>query len=47
MFENFGLTVYLAQFYEGFLSNMLTGLERLGAIQIPEDVRRDSIGLCG
>jgi hypothetical protein len=44
LFENFGITVYLAQLYEGFLSNMLTGLERLGAIQIPEDARRDSIG---
>lgn len=44
VFENFGITVYLAQLYEGFLSNMLTGLERLGAIQIPEDARRDSIG---
>ena len=42
--ENFGITVYLAQLYEGFLSNILTGLERLGAIQIPEDARRDRIG---
>ena len=44
VFENFGITVYLAQLYEGFLSNMLTGLERLGAIQIPQNTRRDSIG---
>jgi len=29
LFENFGITVYLAQLYEGFLSNILTGLERL------------------
>src|SRR5436309_8735500 len=44
VFENFGITVYLAQLYVGFLSNILTGLERLGAIQIPQDARRDSIG---
>ena len=44
LFENFGITVYLAQLYEGFLSNILTGLERLGAIEIPQDARRDNIG---
>ncbi len=44
VFENFGLTVYLAQLYEGSLSNLLTGLERLGAIEIPRDARRDNIG---
>jgi hypothetical protein len=43
LFENFGITVYLAQLYEGFLSNILTGLERLGAIAIPQDARRDNI----
>ena len=32
VFENFGITVYFAQLYEVFLSNILTGLERLGAI---------------
>jgi hypothetical protein len=44
LFENFGITVYLAQLYEGFLSNILTGLERLGAIEIPKEARRDNIG---
>ena len=44
VFENFGITVYLAQLYEGFLSNLLTGLERLGAIEIPRDGRQDNIG---
>ncbi len=44
VFENFGITVYLAQLYEVFLSNILTGLERLGAIEIPQDARRDNIG---
>ena len=44
VFENFGITVYLAQLYEAFLSNILTGLERLGAIEIPQDARRDNIG---
>lgn len=44
LFENFGITVYLAQLYEGFLSNILTGLERLGAIEIPKEARRDTIG---
>jgi len=44
VFENFGITVYLAQLYEVFLSNILTGLERLGVIEIPQDARRDNIG---
>ena len=38
LFENFGITVYLAQLYEGFLSNIFTGLERLQAAEkaVPE-----------
>jgi len=42
--ENFGLTVYVAQLYEGFLGNALTGLERLGVITIPLEARRSNNG---
>jgi|GEM_PF-3735373 len=42
--ENFGLTVYLAQLYERGLQNMVTGLERLGAITVPPNIRRSSDG---
>ena len=42
--ENRGLTIYLAQLYEYGLQNVLTGLERLGAITIPPEVPRSGDG---
>jgi hypothetical protein len=36
--------VYVAQLYEGFLGNALTGLERLGVITIPPEARRSNNG---
>ncbi len=44
IFENFGATSYAAQLYEGFLQNIITGLERLGALVVPPDTRRGNDG---
>ena len=42
--ENLGLTIYVAQLYEHALQNLLTGLERLGAITMPPEVTRSGDG---
>jgi hypothetical protein len=42
--ENLGLTICAAQLYEHSLQNVLTGLERLGAITIPPEVTRSGDG---
>jgi hypothetical protein len=42
--ENLGLTIYAAQLYEHGLQNLLTGLERLGAITIPPEIKRSRDG---
>ena len=44
LFENYGLTVYMAQLYERGLQNVLTGLETLGALTIPSDMDRSRDG---
>jgi hypothetical protein len=44
LFENFGLTVYLAQSYEQGLQNVVTGLDRLGAITVPPGTPRSGDG---
>lgn len=44
LFENYGLAVYTAQLFERGLQNVLTGLERLGAITIPPDANRSGDG---
>jgi hypothetical protein len=42
--ENYGLAIYMAQLFERGLQNVLTGLERLGAITIPPDANRSGDG---
>jgi hypothetical protein len=45
LFENFGLVVYIAQIFERDLQVLITGLERLGYIDVPPDMPRSADGI--
>ncbi len=45
IFENAGITLYMAQLFEGYLGNAIVALECLGWVQVPESARRNSLGV--
>jgi hypothetical protein len=45
LLENYGLTVFWAQLFEGELANLIMALQCLGAITVPPEARRSRDGL--